>query len=291
MAFDNLGFEDEHATDTGLPDIWTVALTSSGMSTAAFGSSTPDRLPFEAFESEWSSNEDFLFDFTEPVDPLEREQAVYDTAGTYEGVEDFEELWNSNESFLFSRGSVEAASYDTTAPEELEDFEEEWSSNEDFMFDWADVVAGPGVDAADFDSSTPETVEDFEEEWSSNESFHFDRTTVSLNAASYDGETVEDFEEVNVPFVAIADSSTDTLTKLSHGLSDGETVTLSNVGGELPGGLNEGYEYFVVNKTANTFQLSATSGGSAINLTTVGVGTHTVTPDPTVFWVLQMTSV
>lgn len=291
MAFTNLGFEDEHATFTGLPDVWSTAITCAGMRTAAYGSSTPDSTPHENFESEWSSNELFLFAFAQPFDVLEVEQAIYDTAGSYEGVEDFEELWDSNQTFFFSRGSVTAATYDAGTPEDHEDFEEEWSSNENFMFDWGDVQTGPGEDAADFDSITPETVEDFEEEWDSNQSYHFDRTTVALSVANYHGGTAENFEPENASFVVSANTGTSRLTKINHGMADGEEITISNSGGELPSGLNEGYTYFVVNKTANDFQLEATSGGGAINLTTVGVGTHTVTPDRTVFWTDVMVTI
>ena len=44
----------------------------------------------------------------------------------------------------------------------------------------------------------------------------------------------------------------------------------------LPAPLAINTRYFVVGKTGNTFQVATTSGGSAINLTTTGTGTHTV---------------
>lgn len=71
-----------------------------------------------------------------------------------------------------------------------------------------------------------------------------------------------------------ADSGTDVFTDTAHGLSDGNRLILSNSGGALPSGLSVSTVYFVINKTDNTFQLSATEGGSAIDITTNGTGTH-----------------
>tara|TARA_R100001509_G_scaffold127950_2_gene81386 strand:- start:1165 stop:5547 length:4383 start_codon:yes stop_codon:yes gene_type:complete len=63
------------------------------------------------------------------------------------------------------------------------------------------------------------------------------------------------------------DYATETITIASHGLSDGNEVTYSNGGGTDIGGLTTGTNYFVVSASTDTFKLSATSGGSAINLT------------------------
>lgn len=61
-------------------------------------------------------------------------------------------------------------------------------------------------------------------------------------------------------------TSTDTFTKTAHGLVNGDVVTLSGLTGGS--GLVAGDPYFVIGSTANTFQLSLTSGGSAIDLVT-----------------------
>lgn len=71
-----------------------------------------------------------------------------------------------------------------------------------------------------------------------------------------------------------ADSSTDVLTTVDHGLSDGDVVELSNSGGALPSGLAASTKYYVVSSTTNTFQLSLTLGGSAVDFTSNGTGTH-----------------
>src|ERR1044072_8336082 len=60
----------------------------------------------------------------------------------------------------------------------------------------------------------------------------------------------------------------------SHGQSNGAPIIL-NTTGALPTGLSPGVTYFVVNAAANTFQLAATVGGSAINTTGSQSGVHT----------------
>ena len=71
-----------------------------------------------------------------------------------------------------------------------------------------------------------------------------------------------------------ADSSTDTFTANGHGYNNNDEVRVRSRGGLVSAGLTaETVKYFVVNKTTNTFQLSATSGGSAINITNAGTGT------------------
>lgn len=67
-----------------------------------------------------------------------------------------------------------------------------------------------------------------------------------------------------------ADSSTDTITSTSHGFSNGDEIIFKT--GNLPEPLAAGTIYYVVNATTNTFQVAATSGGSAIDLTTNGSG-------------------
>lgn len=65
-------------------------------------------------------------------------------------------------------------------------------------------------------------------------------------------------------------TATETITSSSHGFSNGDIVSYFSNGGAAIGGLVNETEYFVVGATANTFQVSSTSGGSAINLTSTG---------------------
>lgn len=71
-----------------------------------------------------------------------------------------------------------------------------------------------------------------------------------------------------LPFTA--DASTNTLTCVGHGLVNGSPQRAQTIGGVLCPGLSAGTDYYVVNKTADTLQLSQTSGGSAIDITGAG---------------------
>jgi hypothetical protein len=65
----------------------------------------------------------------------------------------------------------------------------------------------------------------------------------------------------------------DQFLSVAHGMSDGDRVVLYNVFAEsLPTGVTEGTIYFIVNSTANTFKVSTTSGGAAVDITAVGGG-------------------
>jgi len=60
------------------------------------------------------------------------------------------------------------------------------------------------------------------------------------------------------------DAGTDTITYNSHGLVNTDRVKLS---GTPPTGLDTTTKYYVVGATTNTFQVSLTSGGAAVNIT------------------------
>ncbi|MFI6594974.1 hypothetical protein ACIBHX_01930 [Nonomuraea sp. NPDC050536] len=67
--------------------------------------------------------------------------------------------------------------------------------------------------------------------------------------------------------------SNDAVFSVAHGLSDGDRVILFNVFAEtLPTGLTEGAVYYVVSSTTNSFKVSTSSGGSAVDITAVGGG-------------------
>lgn len=70
------------------------------------------------------------------------------------------------------------------------------------------------------------------------------------------------------------DGTSNTVTLTSHGYQDGEGIIFS--GGTPPPEIVLGTTYYVVNKTENTFQISATVGGSAIDFTGDGTGTTQV---------------
>jgi surface protein len=81
--------------------------------------------------------------------------------------------------------------------------------------------------------------------------------------------TDADLANTNAP-VTFTDS-TDLVTRNSHGYSNDMIVVFYNIVSTT--GIVEGQTYFVINAMTNTFQISATVGGSAIVLTTDGSAT------------------
>lgn len=71
------------------------------------------------------------------------------------------------------------------------------------------------------------------------------------------------------------DTGANTITMTAHPFADGDIVRLKT-DGTLPGGLVTSKEYYVIGSTANTIQLSETSGGTAVDITSAGSGTHTI---------------
>jgi hypothetical protein len=72
-------------------------------------------------------------------------------------------------------------------------------------------------------------------------------------------------------------ASTDVITVASHGLSDGDAVTLTiDTGGTLPGGLTAGTLYYVDAVTSSTITLHTATpvgAGNKVDITSTGSGT------------------
>ena len=78
---------------------------------------------------------------------------------------------------------------------------------------------------------------------------------------------------------AVVDTTNDKII-IANTFSDGDEVVYSADGGTAIGGLTDGTNYFIISSTASEFQVSATSGGTAITLSAVGVGnTHSFRQD------------
>lgn len=81
-----------------------------------------------------------------------------------------------------------------------------------------------------------------------------------------------------------ADSTTDLITKTSHGLVAGDRVKFSATA--LPGGLDSSTWYYVVTVLTNTFAVSLTSGGAAVDITSNGTSVTIETPrEARLLWV------
>lgn len=80
---------------------------------------------------------------------------------------------------------------------------------------------------------------------------------------------------INPQVAVTANAATDTLTSAAHGLVLGNKIqfTTSNT---LPAGLSLNTDYYVISAglTANDFRVSLTSGGSVVDITSTGTGTH-----------------
>lgn len=83
-------------------------------------------------------------------------------------------------------------------------------------------------------------------------------------------------EMISDPKVCTVDPATDTFTSTAHGKSNNDRVMIKNENGNMPGGVTATTVYYVIGATANTFQISATEGGAAVNVTSAGDGTHKV---------------
>ena len=82
-------------------------------------------------------------------------------------------------------------------------------------------------------------------------------------------------------FTFTATNATDTLNANAHGLETGDgPVRVSNSGGALPTGLAGATDYWVIKTGVNTFKLATSLAnalaGTAINITTDGTGTQTL---------------
>lgn len=79
-----------------------------------------------------------------------------------------------------------------------------------------------------------------------------------------------------VALTSISNGSPAVFTLNAHGRSNGDAIVLST-SGALPTGLTVGTVYYIINVAANTFNVSLTSGGSAVNTSGAGSGTHSMT--------------
>ena len=81
--------------------------------------------------------------------------------------------------------------------------------------------------------------------------------------------------------IASVDTDGDTLTLDGHGFSTDDALTFrAEAGGSLPSPLEAGETYYAIAVDSYRFQVSATAGGDAINLTTEGDLALVIPPDP-----------
>ena len=78
------------------------------------------------------------------------------------------------------------------------------------------------------------------------------------------------FLDAHPPILGTA-TVADTITAPAHGLANAERVfVLAAPGAVIPTGLSENTAYYVINTATDTFQLSLTNGGAAVDITVSG---------------------
>jgi hypothetical protein len=209
-----------------------------------------------------------------------------DGTETPASVEGFERAWPFTSSgYLLTISGGEACQFEnaepplTGIPAAVEAFELGWATTS-----WAETI--PTRVFALFDGATgaTEEVEDFEEGWFDNESWVDAGVLSACDFDSTPGTPEQDFENVLRDVQVAAASGPNTFTATAHGLVDGDTVYWRTIGGDRPAPLVHTLVYYVVSAAADTFQLSLTAGGGAIDITTDGTGEHFVRGDPARFW-------
>lgn len=76
------------------------------------------------------------------------------------------------------------------------------------------------------------------------------------------------------PTTTFTAATTDIITSVKHGLVDDNEVIFTTTG-TLPAGLATSTRYFVRDSDDDTYKVSATKGGTAVDITDTGSGTHT----------------
>jgi hypothetical protein len=96
-----------------------------------------------------------------------------------------------------------------------------------------------------------------------------------LPRPSFEVKGKNDIRDPRCDVVFTANEATETFTATGHGMSNGDVIQVTT-DGSLPTGLAADTDYYVINKTTDTFQLSTTRGGSVKTISTNGTGTHTI---------------
>lgn len=273
MTIPNGGFE----TTGPLPgdaDQW-IWSGRSGWMVARYGP-----LSFDSFETLWGADP-----FVGAITDLNSVEAIYGRV-VLTSCDNFEREWyrptpplgtfpssfgSPNDGFLFVFDGGESATYQHRISDPnrfaYDSFELGWL-NDGFPLTLSSAVSGG--------------IETFESGWNNGSGF-------SVVAAQY-GQLAEDhegFEDV-IFDRPIGVTTPSTIDVPAHGFSDGDRVkfftAVDGTGGTLPSGINDRILYFVVNSTADTFEVSQTSGGSSQVMTDVGGGASYVRADPAVAW-------
>lgn len=258
---DNPSFEDPDPADPGLALSWAITVTASFVF-AGYELDSGLFRAWDAFDDGWVVD----YAFATEADTA----AIYNVSLELPAParETFIVGWFSGV-YLFDLGAMTQALYSGGA---YETFSVSWGSN---------------VHLTTLGSMTAAGADTFSSGWFTGA---YATTLGSMNAADYNAgaDAFENFEDVLAPIPFTATPTSDTFTAIAHGLSNGTRVLVVS-DGQLPSGLNHMAAYFVIGATADTFQLSATSGGSAVDIGNQGTGAHQVISDGLTDWGLILT--
>lgn len=261
-TFTNLSFETAGAAP-GEASGWTATVVSSAEEHVDFsggGGAAPR--PLESFELGWGADA-FAYTLTTA------EFATYDSALVTPAttVETFSR-WSGSAPFLYDLASAEALLF--TGGGELDSFDTGWGVTAfKTSFSPGDVSALPL------------------------ESFELVGYKTSFSPgdtayASFDGdnaETIEDFEETFLAFTfTVAPGPAAVFTATAHGRANGDVFYPSSTG-SLPPELDANTRLYIRDRATNTFKVSLSPGGAALDITGAGSGTHTAHGDPTLYWI------
>lgn len=87
-------------------------------------------------------------------------------------------------------------------------------------------------------------------------------------------EEIKIFDSAAKLSAAFTAATTDIITSAAHGLSNEDLIQVSSAT-TLPAGLSASTDYYVRDVTTDTFKVSATMNGEAVNITDTGTGVHT----------------
>jgi len=97
-----------------------------------------------------------------------------------------------------------------------------------------------------------------------------DGETTSYSTIAYKQYDFSDADLGNTNAPVTFTASTSVVNRTAHGYNNGDTISFDSI--TITTGIVAGQIYYVVNKTADTFQLSATEDGTALTLTNDGSG-------------------
>jgi hypothetical protein len=264
VALANTSFETADPANPGLADDWSLAVVSV-ITIAGYALGAGLEQGWDGFEVGWNADA-YAFALAGGTTAAEYSAALFVTAPTFES---FEAGWAPDQAFFDELGATIAAEYNASL-DAFEGFDAEWGVT---AFATSLAVAQTAAGTETFDTGWLTVA-------------YATTLAVSTTAASYDGaspEAFEDFDEVIAPVVFTLNPGTDVFTSVGHPLLDGMKVRARSTG-TPPGGLSTAIDWYVVNRTANTFQLAATPGGAAHDFSTQGSGVHSLVVDPSLYW-------